>query len=609
MARVSNEDVSLTMTDGYVMKFHYYYDEAVTPATDKPIVVTVHGSGGNKDNGETVAKDLADNGFIGVTFDGRGCGDGRTDNAASPELGRRSVSEREVLDLFELIEEVQSLNSSRVDTDQTGVLGTSWGGAVTWGAMAMSGRFPSGSMRKWRANPLPKIRAVSPTAAEADLFSAVIMDGDGLYEGVFSTFVDQSAEIMHNPTYRAARQAALKAGTEAYRAFLAGGSPGGVNTDLPSRAMLFQGLNKHTHVLCFKDWDDNAHKANFSLYQTYRHTGDMDGGADDRAKHVLVLGAFGHHRATAVASEITDMDAKRIAFFKSVLLDDESDIAANFGPGAPATFDDVAEVHLSITPNNDADYILEDATPGGGGGYADETYSRKLCYVNDTSFFQLAWRDTINSTAQMLYLDTGPVLTAALTPTAVSGYTSTYDQTWTTPTTLENYADAKGNNRNLWTYVDERTSKDNVDFDKSWAAPWSAIIAGVPKLVLYASSDTPGAVINAELRYIDTGAGEDTFVTSGYTRFGDQQHYQPGSVKRFEIYMDAVAMHLDGNSNAKLRLRINNLAHRSNPYDGYVGGMRIHPGFDDSTVTIHYGNTYTSRIYLPLHDEDLTTLA
>jgi hypothetical protein len=576
------------------MKYNVYYEEGTT---DGPIVLFGHGSGGNRGGYKTSAQGVGQSGMLGVTFDARGQGDGATDNAASPELGLRTNTARQVADALEIVGAVIENFSAVVDPTKMGVAGQSQGGTLCWTMMSCSGpnAIPP-SVRALTDKTCPRVLAISPIAMGPNQYQTVLVDGRGIADPAFNIFDDVSH--MRKPSYQTAARVAIKGGVDIFEQFLRGDDPDAEHLEFPYRTFSRLGSNYHTNILLFRDWDDNWASANRCTEFASRYNGrggDHGSGEHTVPKCVVSLGAFGSHQSPEVTAEVADLDAKRLAFFKEMLLDDASGIAAAFGPGTPATFADAGEVQYSLIPNNDADYVLADSHT--------DPYARVTGYVNSALFFEEATNPDENANATTFWLDTSDALA---TSAPGSPYTADITQTWSSDTTLSDYCDAAGAGTALYTYISTRVNSDDNDFDIAWNGAHEELLVGNPRVVLYASSSLAETVLNVELRYIESGTGDGNYVSSAYVRF--PKEYTPGQVHRFDIDMDTTGMHLDANSSALLRIRVNNIPHKSSPYDSYVGGMRIHPCFEDFTSTIYFGSTYPSRVTLPLHDDTLTTL-
>jgi len=595
MVLVNDEDYVFTLSDGADVYINIYYDDG---DSNRPVIGVGHGAGGSRLTSKTTAQGLAQQGFLAFTYDARGQGAGRTGNDSS--LGLISWGGRTIIDQFEILDAVIARHAEKVNSEKLGWMGTSQGAIHTWAMMALSEQMPFGELRKWRSKPFPKISAISPMGYGHSPMDVALNRGRGFADPLFGIFSDLSAVTTYEPTALAAFRAAINDGQNAFQTFVRGGSDDYLG--LPARMDELVKANLHTACLAFLSWDDNWSPVN----ETIKLAGTLNGrtffdgdlsAAENPPKMVVHCGAYGNHRATEVTAETTARDNQQIAFFKSHLLDDDSALAANFGEGSPATWDDVPELQISITPNNDADYILS------AGPYAD-VYSRASGYVNNASFFVDATNSATNSNATRLYFESDNTMTDTAEASASS---FTINNAWNADYTLSDYTAAVGSGSVNYTWISARLTEDAEDFTQGWLGASDATLAGIPRVVLYAEAAQAGAVINFEM-YFRTGSGATAnYVTGGQYRFPD--NYTPRTVRRIEIELDGNAMHLDGAAGVDLLFRINNIPHKACPYNGYVGGVPCHPDFTDgNSVTFYVGGSTASYIDLPLHDDSLTTL-
>lgn len=594
MVLVNDEDFSFTLSDGADVLINMYYDDG---DSDRPLIGLGHGAGGDRTNQKTSAQGLAQQGFLAFTYDARGQGAGRTGNSSA--LGLVSWAGRTILDQFEILDAVIARHAAKVNTEKIGWMGTSQGAIHTWAMMALSEQVPFGLMREYRSEPFPKISAISPMGYGHRPLDVAVNRGRGFADPLIGIFADLSAVTTYEPTALAAFKAAINNGVDAFDEVVRGGNSEYLG--LPNSMDRLIRQNLHTACLAFLSWDDNWAPAN----ETLKLAADMNGrtffdgdlsAAATPPKMVVHCGAYGNHQATTVTAETTARSNQQIAFFKSHLLDDDTDLAANFGEGSPATWGAVPDIELSITPNNDADYILS------AGPYAD-VYSRATGYVNSAGFFMDAHTSATNSDATRLYFESNNTMTETAEGSATA---FTVNNTWLAEYDMSDYTSAVGGGAVNYTWIAARLTEDAEDFTQGWTGASDATLAGAPRVVLYAQASAPGAMVNVEM-YFRTGSGATAnYVTGGQYRFPD--NYTPRTIQRIEIELDANAMHLDGAAGVDLLFRINNVPHKSPPYDGYVGGVPSHPDFSDSSVTFYAGGDTASYIDLPLHDDSLTTL-
>ena len=595
MALVNDEDYVFTLSDGADVYINMYYDDG---DSDRPIIGLGHGAGGDRTNQKVPAQGLAQQGFLAFTYDARGQGAGRTGNADT--LGLISWAGRTILDQVEILDAVIARHAAKVNEAKIGWMGASQGAIHTWAMMALSEQVPHGLMRANRTEPFRKITAISPMGYGHDPLSVATGRGKGCPDPLIGIFADLSAVTTYVPTALTAFQAALNDGLPAFQEFIRGGSADYLG--MPSHMDRLVKQNLHTAVLAFLSTDDNWAPANATLELAAHMNGRtfFDGdlsAASTPPKMVVHCGAYGNHRTTEVTAETTARDNQQIAFFKSQLLDDDSELAANFGEGSPATWDAVPDVQFSVTPNNDADYILQ------AGPYAD-VYSRAAGYVNSAAFLMDSTNSATNSDALRLYFESNNTM---IETAEVGENNFTINNTWLSEKTLSDYTTAVGAGSVNYTWVAANLTEDAEDFTQGWLGASDAILAGAPKAVFYASATRPGAVLNVEM-YFRTGSGATAnFISGGQYVFPDD--YTPRTIRRIEIELDVNVMHLDGAAGVDILFRVNNIPHKSPPYkSSYVGGVPIPPAFEDNSITFYTGGSRASYIDLPLHDDSLTTL-
>jgi X-Pro dipeptidyl-peptidase-like protein len=152
-------DQGLTLTDGYQTLLDIRIPGAAPGPCGWPMVALVHGSGTGRYQVISEAIQLAQRGYVTVSFDVRGQGLAMALN--DPNIyGRGLLDLRERIDLFEVLEEAERLFPNLIDFDRLGVSGKSQGAVYSWIAAAHSGRaLPS---NPWRTAPAPTFKAIAP---------------------------------------------------------------------------------------------------------------------------------------------------------------------------------------------------------------------------------------------------------------------------------------------------------------------------------------------------------------------------------------------------------------------------------------------------------------
>ncbi len=198
-ARVTEEERQVRVDDGVALDSSVFTPPADTPGADgegrRDAVVLAHGFGGSKDDMETMARDLAADGFVALTYTARGFGDSG---------GRIHLNhpDREIADVSVLIDRLAARDDVRRDgrdDPSVGVAGYSYGGAaalmaagyddrvdavasaITWHDLGQA-LFPQSAVRD---RPRTSPAAVSPIADEGVFKQrwAALFFGSGLAAG------------------------------------------------------------------------------------------------------------------------------------------------------------------------------------------------------------------------------------------------------------------------------------------------------------------------------------------------------------------------------------------------------------------------------------------
>ncbi len=165
-----------------------------------PLIVFVHGGGGDRSVVAGEALNFASHGYITCAYDVRGQGDFLTLNPLA--LAHTFQGVRELIDLFEVMEQTEAFFPPFVDFNRIGVTGYSQGAQHSWWAGQHSGRVPPPN--PWRVAPFPVISAIVPKDSEAGL-------GSGPNGNAFSpNFLEKVFVPNPNFEYRPAEMAFLQ---------------------------------------------------------------------------------------------------------------------------------------------------------------------------------------------------------------------------------------------------------------------------------------------------------------------------------------------------------------------------------------------------------------
>ena len=161
-------DQPLTYSDGYRILYHLTYPQGTPPACGWPLVVFVHGYGGQR----SVQAGLAKWGYAVAAQDVRGQGAAKTLNPST--MGMSFYGADEKFDLAELIHHVRKTHPLIVAKDKVAVTGGSQGGIHSYFAAAYSGRSMTTSTRGTIV--FPKIDCVVPQNFSPDAMQHALRD-------------------------------------------------------------------------------------------------------------------------------------------------------------------------------------------------------------------------------------------------------------------------------------------------------------------------------------------------------------------------------------------------------------------------------------------------
>jgi hypothetical protein len=208
---IEHVDQVVTYTDGYKTYMDVRYPAAAPGPCGWPMIVLVHTSGTSRDMVTPKAQIMALRGFLTVTYDVRGQGQGMTLN--DPLVyGREVLGLRERLDMFEIMEEVESRFPGVTDLDRIGVTGRSQGALHSFMAAAHSGRtLPT---NPWRTAPCPTITAVAPINFGPQFMLSAVPDNQNFSEMLTRQFFEDEAisGVHHTPDFLATLRSYIDAG-------------------------------------------------------------------------------------------------------------------------------------------------------------------------------------------------------------------------------------------------------------------------------------------------------------------------------------------------------------------------------------------------------------
>lgn len=583
MVAQSETDISLTMSDGALIAVNIYWDDA---DSNRPIVGLWPGGGGDRTSPSSRAQTLAANGFLAFSCDLRGGGLNAATNIN--DLGRTINGSRMVLDVFEAIEAVIARHSEKVDSTKIGVAGTSLGGINAWFSVACSDQYPFGDFIGQRTQKFPRILAASPASWGPTSFDHFTNGGTGI-AGNSTGILGNQSPLNFDPNYLTEIRDAINDSDETFAEWAGGNGNSfgkGMLRDMQERIE----ANDHTSILAFSDWDDTWLAAN-----QYAHTlGRMCGRQADKfeTNHALVIGSAGFHGATNVTAEETLMWNKRYAFFGSVLAGDDTNIATFF-EGSPATWQDVAELEFSLTPNTDADYQLQ------AGPYAD-TYSRAVGRSLKLDYFRFQAQDpAVNTDADRWYLAASNTLAASAGTTG----SITIDNTSGSDRATMMAAIAAGTDSATWAAAN--FTRDTESFTVSYSVADHRIVAGIPRIKFWATALEADTQIAVDLVYIYNAGANVQHMSSGVVTLKSSRTPQ-----EVNLELDATAFRLQGGTGRLLGVRFSNLALKDPPYPSGKpdGVLRTLPNFSEAGFTIHYGTDYPSYIDVPTHPDATTVI-
>lgn len=246
LTRVLNQPV--TYGDSAKTLMDVRYPTAKPGSCGWPVVIVVHGLGGDRRNNGSNVEFLARQGYMTVAYDVRGQGAARTLNPAS--LGTELIGRSERLDLAEIVRKIDRDFGSKgiADVDRLGITGWSQGAVHSWAAAAYSGRtLPTTNNRGIKT--FPKFLAAYPMGGLPIMPEYVTVDGRAFTQlGVWIHSFGASM-IDYEPAYlKSVRDAMSKGDTAAATAII---------TNDPWRQDLQYLKSSTVPVMAHNQWNDS----------------------------------------------------------------------------------------------------------------------------------------------------------------------------------------------------------------------------------------------------------------------------------------------------------------------------------------------------------------
>lgn len=592
MADTNLTDQTFTQSDGYVMEYNLYYN---TTSGKVPVVLFMHGSGGNKGNSAATAQAFRDAGFTAITVDVRGQGDGKAwidgQSLTSADYGFGQYSTRDLADMGAIINEVISSYGDVCDPEKIGLLGTSQGANLSYMMATVEGKTIQGVK-------MPRIGAICPNGLTCDqlesyLVSSLDKKGRGgrvasgrswaAFEDVSSSYynLDEPIEALKTAVVASVDDAidVLREGTSKAQRFPWLMSAGeSCRPDLP--------------MFISNAFDDRWGGNNKVIDMMLSHPNSF-----------LHIGAQGSHGSTDVDGQSTEIDTRRLVFMR-YWLKGEDVFGDQFSDSDPAKAD---RVTMLIVPNNTTDFQDETAPP-----YSDTTYSWTEISCNKPEWLYLFGDESHDGAEQQAQTTTVYLGSASLVTSAGTTATDTLDNDWSTATTaadVQAWIEAGNSTSDLDSYISGRITLDALAYSLNWLNASESTYAGIATLKLWASSDTAGAQLYAKIQY-SPDAG------STWLDVADTQHiwaddYVPGTIEELDLAFNLRTMHLAGGAGSakQIRLVIANYAPYELEWVDSSEPLRFTPDFTSGVnISIYRGADSPSRLILPLHTDTLTDL-
>ena len=614
MAAVNDEDQTLTMTDGYECTYNVYYDNT---DSNVPIVLFMHGSSGSRSNAASKMKDLRTLGFVTITMDSRGSGDGGGSTApdwiddngySGADYGWGMFNQRDLIDVAQVLHQVAADYDTYADNSKIGLAGQSRGAILSW---LMAGLGEQG--KSFGGIRFPKISAIAPDAFHPNYATGIApksrcrltRGGAGIGGRSIAVFEDNSTNFTSLTSVENFAHALFDADDPTdYRAAAQGSTqPTGLNNDFERAAKYLrdvaESLPNDFPIFLAQDlhdrWGNGGHDLDYFK---------------GRTNAFCLYGAHGGHGATDVLGEDTRIDNKQAVFFRHYLKG-ETDVFGDYFDSDDATA--TRQVELLLTPNNVTDFSNEGRVPGDNSGVEPPTYWVSPSYSwasvfadNHSDLFafgdeDLTASETSTSSPTPLYVGE---TTAVFTEPTGSDWTTTITNTWTASTTAADAGDAVAagtSGSDIDSYYTGRLVHDTENFQCNWLQnPYESIYFGIARGKFWVSADIAGAQLHARIQYSGDNGVNWMEVANTWYVFPDD--YVANTITEIDLDFDLAGMFLDGAaSNKLLRIQFSNYGKWDLPWVDSNDPVTIHPCFDNNTVTLYHGDTYPSRVVLPLH--------
>lgn len=132
-------DQLVVLDDGYNTMADAQYPSTTPPASGWPVIIIVHGLGGNRTGARVSGEGYAAAGYFVYAFDVRGQGDLRLDPVNAGK-GTTLIGVQERRDVKTHVDGIAAAYAGIADVARLGMLGGSQGGAHSWAAAAWSGQ-------------------------------------------------------------------------------------------------------------------------------------------------------------------------------------------------------------------------------------------------------------------------------------------------------------------------------------------------------------------------------------------------------------------------------------------------------------------------------------
>lgn len=622
MVAVNDEDKPLTMTDGYVCTYNVYYDGGVTNA---PIVLYMHGASGDRTNAASKMKLLRTLGFVTITMDTRGSGDGGGTTApdwigdngfTSADYGWGIFNQRDIMDVAQVIKAVTDEFPTRVNNNKIGLAGTSRGAMLSWIIAGLGEQGKSfGEVR------IPKISAIAPDSFHPNYAAGAVpptrdLNGTGSpgIRGRTAAVFETAGDASHTTL----------ASVETYAQTLFNANDPSDHRDAAIGVTTAVGVNSgFEQTADYIETAANSLPYDFPIFLTHDIDDRWGSPGHDlkffngRRNAFCLYGAHGGHGATDVLGEETRVDNKLAAFFRH-FLKGETDVFGDYFDSDDASA--TRQVELLLTPNNNGDFINEARAVGDGvtpepPPFWNSSYAWVSVFADNHQDLITFGKEGLVASETSLCVPLPVYMgqsTAVLTPPSGADWTTTITNTWTTATTATDasaaIAAATTSGSDVGTWYDGRLTHDTTNFQINWLQTYEGIYFGVARGKFTASASQPGAQLHARIQHsIDSGV---TWVEVSNTWYVFAEDYTAGDIVTMDLDFDLRGMFLDGAAGGTRLVRIQ-FANYGKWDLGWVDGkipVTIHPCYDDNTVTLYHGETYLSRVVLPMHQAAISPI-